>query len=737
MTSPTQSATALPLRRLLNAAALFVAVVTAATIPLGYFWMGYSTTAQYLTFRTEFDASAVAQYVYTHERLWQYHSVRLQEVLERDRLSGEQIKSRILAAGDEHRPVAESGGSLDWPVATRGVPVVVSGRTVGQVQTEISIRPLLLRSAIVGLLGSLLGFAIYFAVRLFPLRVLDRAIGELETTNRRFGTALANMSQGLCMFDRDERLLVSNRRYAEMYGLDPNVVRPGMPLREVLELRIAAGTHYGHPYATTSATRVDGEVEPSDTEVELNDGRIFHVVRMPMENGGWVGTHEDVTERKIAQAKVEYLAHHDALTGLPNRLQFRRQLERSLDSLSREATLAVLCLDLDHFKAVNDTLGHPVGDVLLKELAQRLAACMRETEFLTRQGGDEFAVIMTDTTNPLTEAAALAGRLIEAVSEPFLIDDHHVAVGLSVGIAVAPGDSDDPDDLLKAADLALYRAKNDGRGTYRFFEPEMDARAQARRLLELDLRAAVGRGEFELYYQPIVAMRTEEIIAFEALVRWRHPTRGLLPPADFIPVAEETGLIVPLGEWILRQACADAAAWSVPVRVAVNLSAIQFRSHRLVQTVISAVTAAGLAPERLELEVTESVLLQDTATTLAALHSLRDFGANISMDDFGTGYSSLSYLRSFPFDKIKIDRSFVEDLADRPESMAIVRAVAGLGSSLGIETTAEGVETAEQIDLLRREGCTEMQGYIFSPPRPAAEVEQLLKGNREQARAIA
>jgi diguanylate cyclase (GGDEF)-like protein len=567
--------------------------------------------------------------------------------------------------------------------------------------------------------------------------LLDRTTGKLETTNRLFDAAIDNMCQGLCMFDSDFRLSVSNRRYAEMYKLDPVAVRPGTSLQQMLAMRIAAGTDYSHDYNATSSMAAHGKVEASDIEVQLKDGRIFHIVRTPLSDGGWVGTHEDVTERRLAAKKIEYLARHDALTGLPNRLEFRNQIEQSLKSMADGSTVAVLCLDLDHFKAVNDTLGHPVGDLLLKAVAQRLGGSLRSTDLLSRLGGDEFAVIIPVDANALTDAAAVASQLIEAIRPSFQIQDDNIDVGLSVGIAVAPLDSSDPDELLKLADLALYRAKSDGRGTYRFFEPSMDAQAQARRRLELDLRAGIGRGEFELYYQPIVGGETEEIVGFEALIRWHHPERGLLPPADFIPVSEETGLIVPLGEWVLRQACAEAVRWSRPVRVAVNLSPAQFKSRRLVESVFSALAAAGLAPNRLELEITESVLMQDNAATLEMLHSLRTLGVRISMDDFGTGYSSLSYLRSFPFDKIKIDKSFVTELADRPEALAIVRAVAGLGSTLGMDTTAEGVETAGQIDILRHEGCTEMQGYAFSEPRPASEVERLLDNGLARSRAVA
>jgi diguanylate cyclase (GGDEF)-like protein len=410
-------------------------------------------------------------------------------------------------------------------------------------------------------------------------------------------------------------------------------------------------------------------------------------------------------------------------------------MEESLGRLRRDESLAVLCLDLDRFKHVNDTLGHPIGDDLLQAVAVRLLGCVRESDVVARLGGDEFAVVQIGCNQP-AEAAQLAARIIDVLSAPYDLKNHHVVVGASIGVAVTPTDGSDPDQLLKSADLALYRAKADGRGTYRFFEPAMDARAQTRRLLETELRTALRDGEFELYYQPIVQLRTDEIAAFEALVRWNHPRRGMVAPLDFISVAEESGLIVRLGAWVLRNACAEAATWSKPVRVAVNLSPMQFKSPELAQTVFSAIAASGLAPDRLELEITESALLQDTEATLATLHQLRSFGVRIAMDDFGTGYSSLSYLRSFPFDKIKIDRSFIHELSTRGDCQAIVRAVTGLGSSLGIATTAEGVETHEQLKLLRREGCTEVQGYLFSPPRPAGAVEGLLAA-RSKYRAVA
>jgi diguanylate cyclase (GGDEF)-like protein len=427
------------------------------------------------------------------------------------------------------------------------------------------------------------------------------------------------------------------------------------------------------------------------------------------------------------------MARHDALTNLPNRTLFRERLERALQLAKRGDQLAVFCLDLDHFKEINDSLGHPVGDALLSAVASRLRTCLTDSDTVARLGGDEFAIVQLCANCEPTAVAALASQIVEIVAAPYDIEGHHLVVGVSIGIALSPDDGDNPDELLKRADLALYRAKADGRGTYRFFETGMDARVQARRLMELDMRAALRREEFEVYYQPIRDLASDETAAFEALVRWNHGERGQIQPAQFIPIAEDTGLIVPLGEWVLRRACRDAAGWSKPASVAVNLSPVQFRNPDLVASVKSALADCGLPPHRLELEITESVLLQNSDAARAVLNELRAHGVKISLDDFGTGYSSLSYLRSFPFDKIKIDRSFVSELGSSDDAMAIIRAVAGLGKSLGMVTTAEGVENAEQLALLRREGCTQAQGYLFSKPRPAAEVERLLSSSRASA----
>ena len=415
----------------------------------------------------------------------------------------------------------------------------------------------------------------------------------------------------------------------------------------------------------------------------------------------------------------------DSLTGLPNRTRYQARLGEARSRLERSGEgFAVLAVDLDRFKHVNDTLGHPIGDALLQKVAERLQSAVRPTDTVARFGGDEFAVLQSNVTD-VVGAEVLAKRIVDLLGRAYIVEGHLINIGASVGIAIAPADGSNPDVLLKNADLALYRAKTDGRDTFRFFEAEMDARMQARRSLELDLRKALAMHEFELVYQPQMNLETDELVGCEALIRWNHPTRGLVSPADFIPLAEEIGLIVPIGEWVVRTACAEAARWPEGLSVAVNLSPAQFKSKKLVQAVASALAASGLAPGRLELEITEGVLLQENEANLATLHALRALGLRISMDDFGTGYSSLSYLRSFPFDKIKIDRSFISGGKANGDSMAIVRAIASLGASFGMTTVAEGVETPEQMSRIRQEGCTDVQGYFISRPISALDIRTL------------
>jgi diguanylate cyclase (GGDEF)-like protein len=540
-----------------------------------------------------------------------------------------------------------------------------------------------------------------------------------------FDTALDNMPHGLCMFDADKNLMLCNAAYARLYCLPERLTRSGTPLRQILDYRQTVGNapvHRESYFDVVVEAALIGST--ASQNIALMDGRVIKISHKPMENGGYVAAHEDVTEAVRADEQIRYMAGHDPLTGLPNRTLLREKIDMELALGGK--TSALLCLDLDHFKEVNDTLGHTVGDLLLKAVADRLKDCLREGDSIARLGGDEFVVFQADVRSR-EQASFLAQRIVEVVDEIFIIDGKPIRVGVSIGIAIAPDDGDLADTILKHADTALYKAKSNGRGTFCFFETAMDANIQERRKLEIDLQQALEAKQFEVYYQPQVDTDNEQVVGFEALLRWHHPERGLVSPAEFIPLAEETGLIVPIGEWVLRQACKDAAGWPAHVGVAVNLSPLQFRSQTLAHTVVSALSNAELPASRLELEITESVLLTDSETTLATLHHIRGLGVRIAMDDFGTGYSSLSYLRLFPFDKIKIDQSFIRELGNSKDCAAIVKAVVDLGASLGIKTTAEGVETKDQLSRVREQGCGEIQGYLFGKPLPLSSVHELIR----------
>lgn len=549
----------------------------------------------------------------------------------------------------------------------------------------------------------------------------EHAVEELSEQYRRFDAALNNMSHGLCMLDSKLRMIVCNRRYIEMHGLSPEIVKPGISMREIMEHSCDLGIHPNTTAAKIYADYVERLREGEHTlHRHLSDGRIIKLNHKRMEHGGWVVTYEDVTERHKAQARVAHMAQHDSLTDLPNRTLFREKMGEGLNQVAiAGGAMAVLCFDLDNFKTVNDRLGHAAGDRLLRWVAARLKENVGEHDTVARLGGDEFAVLQRGP-QPLS-AEQLARRLVEIIGHPPPLENQSIHVGVSVGIAIAPDHGLDADELMKCADLALYQAKAKGRGAYQLFEPEMEEEARSRHALEHDLRGALEANQFHLVFQPQVRLDTTELTGFEALLRWKHPSRGFVSPAEFIPIAEENGLIVPIGEWVLRTACATAALWP-DVTVAVNLSPVQFRSRGLVAMVTSALAEARLPPQRLELEVTETALLDDSEATIEILHQLRALGVRVSLDDFGVGYSSLSYLRKFPFDRIKIDRSFVGTLSESPESVAIVRTIASLGSVLGVETTAEGVETVEQLEFVRECGCTAVQGYYFGKPCPAAEV---------------
>ncbi len=548
----------------------------------------------------------------------------------------------------------------------------------------------------------------------------------LKATNLWLDSALANLSQGLCLFDRNNRLQVFNRQFCELFQLGDSDVKQGMSL-EMLIARSFAANRSRRP-VQVFLDKVMPRIKRGEHITKLlrmDDGRLVMTSHRPLEDGSWLATYEDVTERLQAQEKINFMARHDALTGLPNRALFAERVTSALIAAKAGLSFALLCLDLDNFKQVNDTLGHPFGDELLRAVAVSLKGCLREIDMVARLGGDEFAIVQPLTAGD-EEASILARRICKALSAPFEIEGHRITVGVSIGISLAPADGASYGKLLKNADVALYKAKANGRNTWCYFENEMDEHLQSRRLLELDLREAIEKEQLELHYQPIFDVAEHQVCGVEALVRWRHPTRGLVAPSAFIPLAEEIGYITRIGDWVLQRACRDAATWRQPISVAVNVSAAQFRDG-LVAKVVEVLFDTGLAANRLDLEITESVLLSNSAPTLIALNELRALGIKISMDDFGTGYSSLSYLRSFPFDKVKIDQSFTRDVCATVEASAIMRTVIALCRSLGTRTTAEGVESEEQLDFLRAEHCHEAQGFHLSVPLTGDELVAYLR----------
>ncbi|MFS2176355.1 putative bifunctional diguanylate cyclase/phosphodiesterase [Rhizobium pisi] len=542
-----------------------------------------------------------------------------------------------------------------------------------------------------------------------------------------FEIVLDNLPLGLSVFDADQRLSLSNTRFRQLFGLSRDDVAPGTTIADLIG-KIRGTESVGAKPRRRSrkpspATAKSGSFRRREWLME--DGRIIQSMVTILSDGSNIAIHADITEDRKAAERITYLAHHDPLTGLPNRIHFREQVDAALAERKPDEQVALVHLNLDRFKSINNTMGVSVGDKILQHVAERIRASAGPENTLARLGSDEFAILQTCGQQPWN-VTALADRIRRELSEPFLHGDKQVELGVSMGIAIAPDDGEETDILLKNAAVALSHAKADGRKRERFFTSEMEAQMQLRHALEADLRTAVENEEFELHYQPLYDLSLQRISGFEALIRWNHPIRGRVPPMDFIPLAEEVGLIVDIGRWVLYRACNDAAQWPESIKVAVNVSAMQFSGSDLTQDVSEALAAASLTPSRLELEITESVLMENLGEVLPILHALKERGIRISMDDFGTGYSSLSYLSSFPFDKIKIDKSFVNDIVDNKEAHAIMHAIILLGDALGMRVTVEGVETAAQLALLEREECDEIQGYYISPPRPARDVPHLL-----------
>jgi diguanylate cyclase (GGDEF)-like protein len=537
--------------------------------------------------------------------------------------------------------------------------------------------------------------------------------------------ALDYVSQGMCIFDEGKRVLFTNHRYAEIYGLTPDQVTPGTHLRTVLSHIVANATFAKEAQEDLVRDHLKPMNAKGRIDCTLSDGRIIHVKWQPLEGGFWLTTHDDVTEQERLHERYTHLTRYDPLTGLPTHDEMHERLQHALAYALRGQGLALFSLDVDHFQRINDVHGRSVGDAVLNELADRLQQCARETDTVARYGGDSFAFLHTDVQNPV-DVAALAERIQDSISAPCFVGGQSISTSISIGISLAPSDAVDVDQLIKNSDLALLSAKRSGRKTHRFFEPQMDSRVRERRLLEMDLRKALSAEEFSIFYQPIVDLRSSQVNCVEALIRWRKRGGEIVSPAEFIPVAEESGLIRPIGAWVLKRACSDAIHWPSAVNVSVNVSAVQFLGEKFSEVVGAALEQSGIAPQRLEIELTESIFFDAGPDITKEIYALKEMGVRIALDDFGTGFSSLSLLRTFPFDKIKIDQTFIRGIGQSRQSRAILRSVASLGMDLNIVTTAEGVETREQLAIVHREGCTEAQGYFFSPPVPEDNIRSCI-----------
>jgi diguanylate cyclase (GGDEF)-like protein len=707
-------------QRLVNADGEFLGLVSRSLTPsyIEHFLASVSLGGDSAISLHHRNGVLMARYPHADDKIGQ--NVRSGDV-ERARVFEANVKTKLKSPIDGRDRLISSHALQNLPIVIVTATTTDEALTAWRRQTRL-------------LIGAAAVSALVVAVILL---LIVRQVGKqheatqakLAVDKQRLNTAINNMSQGLLLFDAQARLVVCNQRYIEMYGLSPDIVKPGCSFRDIVAHRHAVGSFKGDVDEYCSRIIQTLIVEKA-ASIHGSDDRSIQISSVPVPGGGWVSTHEDITERIRDSERIAYLAHYDSLTDLPNRSLFRQRLELELQRSQRGDTFALLYIDIDEFKSINDTLGHPVGDDLLKQVAVRLRGCVDPGDFVARLGGDEFAIIAASADDS-RRATLLAEQIHRAIRTPYQCLGHHLSSDASIGIAIAPGDGEDIDHLVKNADLAMYSAKAGGRRTFRFFESGMDAIARARRELEFDLRRAISTGGFEIHYQPVVDLRTDAITGCEALLRWHHPTRGMISPAEFIPVAEDTGLINEIGGWTLAAACAEAVQWSDDITLAVNISPVQFRQQTLALLVASVLGSTGLPARRLELEVTEAVLIQDDDAALNTLNQLRALGVRISLDDFGTGYSSLSYLQRFPFDKIKIDRTFVDSVEATETSTAIIEAVVNIAASRNMTTTAEGVETERQRDILRALGCTQMQGWLFSPAVPARKFRALLAEQRD------
>jgi diguanylate cyclase (GGDEF)-like protein len=566
-----------------------------------------------------------------------------------------------------------------------------------------------------------------------PLDLLLEQKKKLEQLNTWFDIALNNMVRGLSMFDSEQRLIVCNSSYRQTYALPEELTLPGTPLAEIVRYHVKreTGRDGAEEIANQAKWLADhiaklAKGQPFSHIQDLNDGRKFLVTYQPLADGGWVDIQEDITEKRRAEEKIEWLARHDALTGVANRFYFRETFENALNGLQNGSSLALHWLDLDRFKEVNDTLGHPIGDALLKAVAQRLRGSVRKSDFLARLGGDEFAIIQAGGRKT-DQCERLARRVLHDVSKPYHIFGNAISVSASIGIVRAPEDGKTADELLKNADVALYSVKSAGRRGFELFHGNGAGRkADGQRRLEHDMPGALSQNQFELHYQPVLSLRTRHVVGCEALIRWRHPRNGLIMPNDFLPLAERTGAILDIGRWVFGQACSDAARWADGIRVSVNLSLLQLESADLADEVQKALAATGLNPSRLQLEVSESLFDRRQTDTLEKMKKLRKLGVSIALDDFGRASASLANLRAYPFDEVKIDRALIEEAPTHEDSAAIVQSVALLAQALSMRSTAEGVETLDELDLAVRTGCKKVQGFCFGRPVPVAELAALL-----------